>query len=451
MDYTLTKLEIKILNSLDSRKTIQELAQKLNENVDKISKYCLFLSNKGYVKLTKKLEEKVVPTEKGEKYLREELPEDKLIKKLPCNIKDLDKELLAPIGYLKSKGYVTIENGEIKLISEYSPRTEYFRKCIKENIFDEEFAKRGLIKKISKETFEVEITEKGKEILKEIRDIDFVEKLTKDLIVSGKWKKVKLRWYDVESPLPKITGGRKHPLKEFIKYIQEILIGMGFEEIEGPWVETAFWNFDSMFQPQDHPARDVLDTIYIKNPKYGDLPEIYKKVKEVHEKYYKTPWDENEARKLILRSHVTAASFRKIASKLKIPGKYFCIDRVFRNETIDWKHLAEFHQIEGFIVGNVNLRHLMGFMKEFYSNFGISKLRFKPTYNPYTEPSLEIFGWYERRKSWVEIGNSGMFRPESLEPYGIKHRIIAWGLALERLFMLVYDVEDIRKVWGSEQ
>ena len=92
----------------------------------------------------------------------------------------------------------------------------------------------------------------------------------------------------------------------------------------------------------------------------------------------------------------------------------------------------------------------MGFMKEFYKNFGIKKLRFKPTYNPYTEPSMEVFGWHPEVKKWVEIGNSGIFRPEALRPFGLEDvTIIAWGLALERLAMLIYDIEDIREVFGD--
>jgi phenylalanyl-tRNA synthetase alpha chain len=414
----------------------------------------LFLSNKGYVELEKKSVEIIIPTEKGKKYLEEELPEDRLVKILPKPIKEIDKELLAPIKYLKDQGIVKIENGVLKLakeLSEIPNKTELFRKCINENIKNEEFLARRLIKVEKKDILIAKITEKGKQVLSELKDINFEDKLTKDLITTGKWKDVKFRWYDVESPVPSIYGGSKHQLKEFINYIKEVLIGMGFEEIEGPWVETAFWNMDIMFIPQDHPAREVQDTMYFEEPKYGEIPEWHYKIKEVHEKNYKKEWFPEEASKLLLRSHTTATTFRYLAKCVKIPGKYFSIGRVFRNETIDWKHLAEFYQIEGFIIGNVNLRHLLGFMKEFYSHFGIKKLKFKPTYNPYTEPSLEVFGWHEKKKTWVEIANSGIFRPETLEPLGIKERIIAWGLALERLYMLVNDVDDIRKVWGSEQ
>ena len=120
-------------------------------------------------------------------------------------------------------------------------------------------------------------------------------------------------------------------------------------------------------------------------------------------------------------------------------ARYFSIDRVFRNETVDATHLAEFHQVEGVIADyGLTLGGLIGFMEVFYSKMGIHKLRFKPAYNPYTEPSMEIFGYHEGLHKWVEIGNSGMFRPEMLESMGLPKdmRVYGWGLSLERPTMI---------------
>jgi len=131
--------------------------------------------------------------------------------------------------------------------------------------------------------------------------------------------------------------------------------------------------------------------------------------------------------------------------------KYFSIDRVFRNETLDATHLAEFHQVEGFIADrNIGLSHLLGIMQEFYAKIGITKLKYKPAYNPYTEPSLEIFGFHPTLKRWVEIGNSGVFRPEMLRPMGLPEdvNVIAWGLSLERPTMIYYDYHNIRDLFG---
>jgi phenylalanyl-tRNA synthetase alpha chain len=132
-------------------------------------------------------------------------------------------------------------------------------------------------------------------------------------------------------------------------------------------------------------------------------------------------------------------------------AKLFSIDRVFRNETLDATHLAEFHQVEGVVADKgINLCHLMGIMKEFFGRLGIHKLRFKPAYNPYTEPSMEVFAFHEGLNKWVEVGNSGMFRPEMLLPMGIPEdvNVIAWGLSLERPTMIRYGYDNIRDLVG---
>jgi phenylalanyl-tRNA synthetase alpha chain len=129
------------------------------------------------------------------------------------------------------------------------------------------------------------------------------------------------------------------------------------------------------------------------------------------------------------------------------PGKYFSIDRVFRNESIDKTHLAEFHQIEGIIIDrNIGLGDLIGVLQQFFERLGVSPIRFKPAYNPYTEPSMEIFTYIEGLDKWVEIGNSGIFRPEMLGPMGLTSDVtaIAWGLSLERPTMKLYGINNIR-------
>lgn len=242
------------------------------------------------------------------------------------------------------------------------------------------------------------------------------------------------------------------------------------------YVETGFWNFDALFVPQQHPARDMQDTFFISDPPKADKPrgdtsdpqphlngsipepregkdtsldyqQYWENVKEVHEngKYgsigYRYPWKEDESLRLVLRTHTTATSTNmlyKLAADPR-PARYFSIDRVFRNETVDATHLAEFHQVEGVIADwNLTLGGLIGFMEVFFAKMGIHRLRFKPAYNPYTEPSMEIFGFHPGLDKWVEIGNSGMFRPEMLEPMGLPKdmRIYGWGLSLERPTMI---------------
>ncbi|CAI0454971.1 unnamed protein product [Linum tenue] len=252
-----------------------------------------------------------------------------------------------------------------------------------------------------------------------------------------------------------------------ISHVNCSSLGCSFEEMPtNRYVESSFWNFDALFQPQQHPARDSHDTFFLKTPSTTmQLPEDYvERVKQVHEsggygsRGYNYEWKREEANKNLLRTHTTAISSRmlyKLAQDTKqngfTPKKYFSIDRVFRNEAVDRTHLAEFHQIEGLICDRgLTLGHLIGVLEDFFKRLGMSNLRFKPAYNPYTEPSMEIFSYHEGFGKWVEIGNSGMFRPEMLQPMGFPEdvRVIAWGLSLERPTMILYGIDNIRDLFG---
>lgn len=266
------------------------------------------------------------------------------------------------------------------------------------------------------------------------------------------------RTYDVTSPVPEIIGGRRHPYREAVNLLRDVYLQMGFQEMSGPWVETAFWCMDSMWIPQDHPARDEQDTFFIGMD--GTLPEAFvEKVKAVHENGAETgstghgaPWNPALARQLILRTHSTATTFRTLASpEMNTDGKYFYIANVFRNEAVDATHLAEFLQAEGFVVGDhLTLADLMGFIKEFYARLGIHKIRFKPTYNPYTEPSLEAHYYDEHKKKWYALINSGIFRPESLYPFGINKTVIAWGMGASRVASLLNHKQNLRELVGPQ-
>jgi len=249
-------------------------------------------------------------------------------------------------------------------------------------------------------------------------------------------------------------------------YFREIFLELGYEEMPtSNFVESSFWNFDALFQPQSHPVRDAHDTFFLSDPSETlVLPEDFvSRVKKMHEEGgdgsfgWRYKWQESEARKNILRTHTTAVSTRmlyKLAQQgVFTPKKYFSIDRVYRNETLDQTHLAEFHQIEGLVADyDLTLAHLLGAIKQFFERYGIKNLRFKPAYNPYTEPSMEVFGYHPDLKKWVEIGNSGMFRPEMLLPMGLPPnvRVIAWGLSLERPTMIKYHITNIRDLLGHK-
>nr|CUU99646.1 hypothetical transcript [Hymenolepis microstoma] len=293
--------------------------------------------------------------------------------------------------------------------------------------------------------------------------------LTSGMIQSGSWKDVKFKKYNFKALGVFPAGGHLHPLLRVRTEFRRILLDMGFSEMPANnYVESSFWNFDSLFQPQQHPARDAHDTFFLSDPASTDLmahiPQEYlERVKKTHEvggfgsRGYRYEWQLSESAKNLLRTHTTSVSARmlyQLAQQKEFkPQRYFSIDRVFRNETLDATHLAEFHQVEGvFTDYGLNLGHLKAVIRAFFAHLGLRQLKFKPAYNPYTEPSMEIFSFHPGLKKWVEIGNSGLFRPELLRPMGLPEgvRAIAWGLSLERPTMIRYGYKNIRDLMGPK-
>ena len=291
--------------------------------------------------------------------------------------------------------------------------------------------------------------------------------LTAEMLASGAWKTAAFKKYnfDAEGVVP--PSGALHPLLKVREEFRNIFFEMGFSEMPtNRFVDSSFWCFDSLFVPQQHPARDVQDTFFVADPPAAkEIPEDYlARVTEVHEKGaygsigYRYPFDRSVTESLVLRTHTTAVSSAMLYAIANQhdgfrPAKLFSIDRVFRNEATDATHLAEFHQVEGVVADyNLTLGDLIGFMQIFFSKMGVKQLRFKPAYNPYTEPSLEIFSYHEGLQKWVEIGNSGMFRPEMLRPMGIPDgvNVLGWGLSLERPTMIRYGIKDIRQLVGHK-
>ncbi|KAE8620004.1 hypothetical protein XENTR_v10010058 [Xenopus tropicalis] len=233
--------------------------------------------------------------------------------------------------------------------------------------------------------------------------------LTPEMIASGSWREKQFKGYNFNALGVMPECGHLHPLLKVRTQFRQIFLEMGFTEMPtNNFIESSFWNFDALFQPQQHPARDQHDTFFLQDPALAtEFPmEYLEKVKKVHSEGgygsqgYKYDWSIHEAQKNILRTHTTAVSARmlyKLAQQKEFsPVKYFSIDRVFRNETLDATHLAEFHQIEGVVADRgLTLGNLMGVLKEFFHKLGITKLRFKPAYNPYTEPSMEVFSYHE--------------------------------------------------------
>jgi len=278
----------------------------------------------------------------------------------------------------------------------------------------------------------ISLTEKG-------RKIDLSEKVPSEAI-------------DVEAKVPQTHAARTHPLNDTINEIREIFVTLGFSEILGNQTQPSFWNFDALFTPQDHPARELQDTFYldgIVSKKIATSKQI-QQVSKVHKKGWRYFWSIIEAQKMVLRTHTTCVTIKYLAENKPDEARVFSLGRVFRNEKVSYKHLVEFNQIEGIVIGkNTTLRDLMGIQREFYRRLGLNKVKFWPTFFPYTEPSLQSMVYNERLGKWVELFGMGIFRPEVTKPLGITKPVLAWGGGIERIAMLKYGVNDVREFYNN--
>lgn len=257
---------------------------------------------------------------------------------------------------------------------------------------------------------------------------------------------------DVEAKVPATYVARIHPLKETINEIREIFVSLGFSEVLGNLAQPSFWNFDALFTPQDHPAREMQDTFYLKDmkaSKFATSTQI-NQVSRSHKKGWKYDWNMSEAQRMTLRTHTTCVTIKHLADNKLDESRIFSLGRVFRNEKVSYKHLAEFNQVEGVVIGkNVTLRDLMGLQEEFYRRIGLTKIKFWPTFFPYTEPSLQSMVYNDRLGKWIELFGMGIFRPEVTKPLGITKPVLAWGGGIERIAMLKYGLDDVREFYNN--
>ncbi len=277
--------------------------------------------------------------------------------------------------------------------------------------------------------------------------------VTPRLYETGELERVIIKKFDLTIPPPVMPIKRINPYMEFLDLVREILVSMGFEEVKGPHVELELWNFDVLFQAQDHPAREIHDTFFLDTDFTGKISdqELIERTRRVHEKGWRYRWSLEKALKPILRTQTTAVSARIIYERG--PGEYRCftLDRVFRPETLDAKHAMEFYQLDGIIVGkNITFRDLLAFFREFSAALGIREVWFKPGYFPFTEPSVEGFIRHPRL-GWIEVYPGGMFRPEVMEALGASGvKAIAWGIGIDRLAMTVLGIDDIRDLFSKD-
>jgi phenylalanyl-tRNA synthetase alpha chain len=488
-------IERSILNSLSNNDHVgaHSLAANTGLSIDQIRRGIEWLKFKNLISLEESLTQRVFMASEGTEAARKGLPERRLVNSLKegkVTISEViasgaikNEEINAAIAGARRNQWIQLVEGKMMptaLAAKKSPEETFIENLLKRaeggglevsKLTEEE---KRVLEQLKKRPNYIEIKEekesrisltdaaKQKIIPTLNQEKGLERRLTTELITSGKWKETNFSALDVQAPAPVIHPGRRHPLIEIIEETKEIFIGLGFSEIEGPVIQSGFWNFDALFVPQDHPAREMQDTFYIstqmqqqqspsQQPTISASKDQISKISQAHKQRWNRHWNIQEAQRLVLRTHTTPVTVQHLAKVKSDVGRFFSVGRVFRNEKVSYKHLVEFHQVEGVSTSQeASLRDLMGLQKEFYAKMGIKRVKFWPTFFPYTEPSLQSMVYNEKLKKWVELFGMGIFRPEVTKPLGIRNPVLAWGGGLERIAMLRFGLDDVRELYGNK-
>jgi len=483
---SLSTNEIKIFQYLEEE--INEICKKSNLDKTSVLRSLGYLQNKKIVKISFKKKKIIEIGVNGALYKKKGLPERRLLnllnEKKILELKEAQKtsglsndEFKASIGALKKKALIELKNQRII----FNANQEEISKKMLEEIFIESLPieydelspeqiyafkslqnRKNILQINERKLINLKVTDLGKKLINsKIKPQNLIEQITPEILKKDSlWKRKKFRRYDLTSPVPLISGGKRNFVNQAIDYGRKIWTEMGFKEMTGNMVQSSFWNFDALFTAQDHPVREIHDTFFI--DKKSELPDkkLIEDVKKVHEKGtggskgWNYSWQEEEAKRLCLRTHTTCLSAQTLANlkKENLPAKFFALGKCFRNETVDWSHGFEFNQTEGIVVDkNANFRHLLGYLKQFFKKMGFEKVRFRPAYFPYTEPSVEIDVFHPERKVWLELGGAGMFRPEVTIPLLGEHiPVLAWGPGFDRTLMDYYEIKDLRELYKND-
>ena len=443
-------IEKKIITSLkdNATQTPDSLESSTNLSPDQIRRGIEWLKLKDLAIVTESKTSTISLGKNGLESFQKGLPERRLLDLLndgPRKLSNLQKEL-GPVfgpamGLARKNNWVDTSADQISLkdLPSDLPGEKTLKQIGNNALSQNEIDKNDLLILLKRPNFIVEDIIKTKEIT--------LTDSAKSLILSDSSGAI-----DVEAKVPEVFVARTHPLKDTLDEISEIFVTLGFSEIIGNMTQSSFWNFDALFTPQDHPARELQDTFYLDgiSTKKIATPEQIRKVSDSHKKNWRYNWDINEARKMALRTHTTCVTIKHLAENKLDEARVFSLGRVFRNEKVSYKHLVEFNQIEGVVVGkDANLRNLMGIQREFYKRIGITKIKFWPTFFPYTEPSLQTMVYNERLGKWIELFGMGIFRSEVTKPLGITKPVLAWGGGIERIAMLKYGLDDVREFYNN--
>ncbi len=479
---SLSPLERKIIPFLNEK--IDKIIKKTQLDEVSLHRALRFLENKNIIKLSFDSKTLIDLGTNGIYYKKHNLPERALLiileKENHISLDEAKKlsklsenEFKASLGVLKNKSLISLNNGKLAISAS---KEELMKKTSEEQFlhalpleqeiltpeqklaFESLKKRKNIVEVITKKILFFTLTQLGKELAgKELPD-NTLEEITPELIQN--WSKgKKFRAYNLTAQVPKVYGGKRHFVEQAVAYARRIWLDLGFQEMSGPLVDTSFWVFDVLFTPQDHQAREQQDTFFLQEA-MGKLPDknLLDKVKKTHEsgiagsKGWRYSWKEGEAKKIVLRTHTTSLSARTLAlSPQKIPAKYFSIGKVFRNETLDWNHGFEFYQSEGIVVSkDSNFRHLLWYLEIFYKKMGFEKIRFRPSFFAYTEPSVEIEVFHPQKKLWIELGGAGIFRPEVTVPLlGHALPVLAWGQGFDRIIMDAYAIKDLRDMYSN--
>jgi len=454
----------------------ERLEEKSGLQVDAAMQAAFMLAEKGFASVSEKVLERYSLTKEGEEYTKSGLPERQIIDSLkaPTSIEELRNRFSPQMvgiatGWLVKKGWAKVENGVMvpsgktqagkdeEALAAFTGKAKTLEELAADEGTVKDLLKRKLVIKHEEKFRTVSITDTGSALAAQGLVLEEeIAKITSDLLKSGAWKEKKFRPYRLDITPKPLYGAKIHPYRRLIEQMRHIFLEMGFTEIKGGIIQSSFWNFDALFQPQDHPARDMQDTFHLGS--ISQPPAEYsEEVAAMHERGgdidscgWGGIWDRGLARRNVLRTHTTAVTIKYLADNPRPPVKAFCIDRAYRRETIDPTHTPEFEQLEGVVMDkDMSFADLLGLLAEFYHRMGFEEIRFRPGYFPYTEPSVEP-EVYVDGLGWVELGGAGVFRKEVTEPFGIKEPVLAWGLGVSRLAMLKLGLKDLRLLYQSD-
>ena len=479
---SLSPLERRILPLIKENISSRDLATESNLKDVEVLRALQWLENKQAINVKRESREIIEIDVNGKNALERGLPEKRFLKaifnkELSLNeIKERaklsDEELNVSLGILKRNSCMLIGE-KIRItgsgrkylddntIEKFLSALPVEKKESDAKIYNELKNRKMMIKEDSRKDVTCSLTKLGMELQKSRLNEELIESLNTNILKNKTWVNKKFRRYDINANVPRIYPGKKHFVSEALEYAKRIWLDMGFKEMKGNIIQTSFWNFDALYTSQDHSVREMHDTFYLNGK--GELPrkEIVQKVKNAHEnggntgsRGWRYKWNEEEAKRLVLRTHTTVLSAQILASLKKedLPVKYFAVGKCFRNETLDFSHLFEFNKTEGIVVDeNANLRHLMGYLREFATKMGFPKVRFRPAYFPYVEPGLEGDVYDPVHKKWVEFLAAGIFRPEVTKPLlGKDITVLAWGPGIDRMISAAYNIKDIRELYKND-